>query len=127
MPSVPLDFSLVNNLNNSFGLAGLARRWLVYPAALIWPSSLASTVLFRALHEPEKRASANGWTLTRYRFFTYFTVFGFILFWLPDYLFTSLSTFAFITWIFPHNQKVNTIFGVSMKVASLLSISETDA
>lgn len=35
------------------------------------------------------------------------------MFWFPDYIWTSLSTFAFITWIFPNNQKVNTLFGVS--------------
>lgn len=96
-----------------FGLAGLARRWLVYPGALIWPAALPSTVLFRALHEPEDNKPANGWTLTRYRFFAYFTIFAFVIFWFPDYLWTSLSTFAFITWIWPNNQKVNTIFGVS--------------
>ncbi|KAI5253070.1 OPT superfamily oligopeptide transporter [Aureobasidium subglaciale] len=105
-----------------FGLAGLSRRWLVYPAALIWPSSLASTVLFRALHEPEKRTSANGWTITRYRFFAYFTIFAFVIFWFPDYIWTSLSTFAFITWIFPHSQKVNTIFGMNSGLG-LLPIS----
>lgn len=33
-------------------------------------------------------------------------------FWFPDYLFTALSSFAFITWIVPNNQKVNAIFGV---------------
>jgi hypothetical protein len=103
------------DVQSSFGLAGLTRRWLVYPAALIWPSSLSSTVLFRALHEPEDHSAANGWTLTRYRFFGYFTVFGFVLFWFPDYIWTSLSTFAFITWIVPNNQKVNTIFGVSLQ------------
>jgi hypothetical protein len=84
-----------------FGLAGLARRWLVYPAALIWPQTLASTVLFRALHEPQDRSPANGWTITRYRFFGYLTIFSFVLFWFPDYIWTSLSTFAFITWIVP--------------------------
>ncbi|GAB1202625.1 hypothetical protein APSETT445_001245 [Aspergillus pseudonomiae] len=94
-----------------FGLAGLARRWIVYPAALIWPTSLSSTVLFRALHEREDRSPANGWTITRYRFFAYFTIFGFVLFWFPDYIWTSLSSFAFITWIVPHNQVVNTLFG----------------
>lgn len=99
-------------MTRSFGLAGLARRWLVYPAALIWPSTLASTVLFRALHEPQERTLANGWTMTRYRFFIYFTVIAFVIFWFPDYLWTSLGTFAFVTWIVPHNQKVNTIFGV---------------
>ncbi|KAK4698969.1 hypothetical protein P7C70_g7300, partial [Phenoliferia sp. Uapishka_3] len=49
-----------------FGFAGLARRWIVYPGALIWPSSLASTVLFRALHEKEDRSPENGWTMSRY-------------------------------------------------------------
>lgn len=95
-----------------FGLAGMCRRWLVYPAALIWPSSLSSTVLFRTLHEPQDHSPANGWTLTRYRFFAYFTLFAFVLFWFPDYIWTSLGTFAFITWIVPHNQVVNALFGV---------------
>lgn len=101
-------------MDRRFGLAGLCRRWIVYPAALVWPASLSSTVLFRALHEPESRAPANGWTITRYRFFAYFTLFAFVIFWFPDYIWTSLSTFAFITWIVPHNQKVNTLFGVSL-------------
>jgi hypothetical protein len=35
---------------------------------MIWPSSLASTVLFRALHEPQDRSPANGWTITRVGF-----------------------------------------------------------
>ncbi|KKY23899.1 putative oligopeptide transporter [Phaeomoniella chlamydospora] len=96
-----------------FGLAGLSRRWLVYPAALIWPSSLSCTVLFRALHEPQEHAPANGWTITRYRFFGYFTIFAFVLFFFPDYIWTSLGTFAFVTWLAPHNQKVNTIFGMN--------------
>jgi hypothetical protein len=96
-----------------FGLAGLARRWLVYPAALIWPSSLPSTVLFRSLHEPQDRSPANGWTMTRYVFFGWCTLFGFVLFWFPDYIWTTTSTFAFITWIVPHNQKVNALFGMS--------------
>lgn len=96
-----------------FGLTGLCRRWIVYPAALVWPTSLSSTVLFRALHEPESRTPANGWTINRYRFFSYVGIFAFVLFWFPDYIWTSLSTFAFVTWIAPNNQKVNTIFGVS--------------
>ncbi|KAJ5607526.1 hypothetical protein N7537_004145 [Penicillium hordei] len=96
-----------------FGLTGLARRWIVYPAALVWPTSLSSTVLFQALHDPESRTPANGWTITRYRFFGYVTLFAFVLFWFPDYIWTSLSTFAFVTWIAPNNQKVNTIFGMN--------------
>ncbi|BGP17729.1 hypothetical protein JCM10213_005310 [Rhodosporidiobolus nylandii] len=96
-----------------FGLAGLARRWIVWPAAMVWPSTLASTVLFRALHEKQDRSSANGWTMSRYRFFSLFTAGAFVWFWFPDYIWTSLSTFAFLTWIWPKNQKVNTLFGMN--------------
>ena len=105
-----------------FGLAGLARRWLVYPAALIWPAALPSTVLFRSLHEPQEKSTVNGWSMSRYRFFAYFTTFAFVLYWFPDYIWTSLSAFAFITWIWPHNQKVNTIFGMNSGLG-LLPIS----
>ncbi|KAK2627016.1 hypothetical protein QTJ16_004191 [Diplocarpon rosae] len=103
-------------------MAGLARRWIVYPAALTWPSSLSSTVLFRALHEPQEKTPVNGWNLSRYRFFSYFTLFAFVQFWFPDYIWESLSAFAFITWIWPHNQKVNTLFGMSSGLG-LLPIS----
>ncbi|KAJ7315594.1 OPT oligopeptide transporter protein-domain-containing protein [Mycena albidolilacea] len=73
-----------------FGLAGLARRWIVYPGALIWPSTLSSTVLFRALHEPQEYGSANGWTMTRYKFFFAVTAGSFVWFWFPDYIFQAL-------------------------------------
>ncbi|KAK6905031.1 OPT family small oligopeptide transporter [Kwoniella mangroviensis CBS 8507] len=105
-----------------FGLAGLSRRWLVYPAALIWPSSLPSTVLLRALHEKQDHSPANGWTITRYRYFIYLTLGASAWYWFPDYIWTSLSTFAFITWIAPNNQKVNAIFGMSSGLG-LLPIS----
>ena len=52
------------------GLAGLARRWIVYPAAMIWPSTLASTVLFKTLHERQEDSPANGWTITRMKLHT---------------------------------------------------------
>lgn len=111
--SFPVKIFRFTDIVHRFGLAGLARRWLVYPGALIWPSTLASTVLFRALHEPQDRTPANGWVMTRYKFFAYFTIFAFVIFWFPDFIWTSLSAFAFITWLVPHNQKVNAIFGVS--------------
>ena len=96
-----------------FGIAGLTRRWLVYPAALVWPTSLSCTALFRALHEKKYEPPVNGWSMSRYRFFFLFTAFAFVIFWFPDYIWTSLSTFAFITYIAPHNQKLNTLFGMN--------------
>lgn len=57
-----------------------------------------------------------------YRFFAYFTIFAFVTFWFPDYIATCLSSFAFLTWIWPRNQKVNTIFGMNSGLG-LLPIS----
>lgn len=111
---------------------------------MIWPSSLASTVLFRALHEPQNQTAANGWVVTRqyivlhsgdstlpsselrafiagYRFFLYVVAGSFLWYWFPDYIWTGLSSFAFITWIWPNNQKVNALFGMSSGLGELPS------
>ncbi|KAJ1980413.1 hypothetical protein H4R35_001136 [Dimargaris xerosporica] len=34
-----------------YGLAGVVRRYLVQPAAMIWPATLINVILFRTLHE----------------------------------------------------------------------------
>lgn len=98
-----------------YGLAGLTRRWIVYPASMIWPATLVTTSLFNTLHEKNdvlNKINANGWTMSRYRFFTYAAIFSFVFYWLPGYLFKALSYFSFICWIVPNNVVVNQIFGV---------------
>lgn len=94
-----------------YGLAGLTRRWIVYPAAMIWPETLVSTTLFTTIHENRTNKPANGWFISRYRFFACATALSFIWFWVPGFLFTGLSYFSFICWIFPQNKIVNQLFG----------------
>ncbi|EEB06617.1 glutathione transporter Pgt1 [Schizosaccharomyces japonicus yFS275] len=100
-----------------YGFAGLTRRWIVYPAAMIWPQTLVSTMLFRTLHgdgvdaNGTKLKPANGWTITRYRFFTYVMVAAFIFYWFPGFIFTALSYFTFLCWIWPKSRVVNQLFG----------------
>ena len=48
-----------------------------------------------------------------YRFFMYVVAGSFLWYWFPDYIWTGLSSFAFITWIWPNNQKVNALFGMN--------------
>lgn len=99
-----------------YGAAGLTRRWIVYPAAMIWPQTLVTTSLFNTLHSREgtvlDKMNANGWTISRYRFFGIVSIISFIWYWLPGYLFKALSYFGFITWIWPNNTVVNQLFGV---------------
>ncbi|KAK4701800.1 hypothetical protein P7C70_g4425, partial [Phenoliferia sp. Uapishka_3] len=81
-----------------FGVAGLARRFLVYPPAMIWPSNLATIALNRSFHEEENKP-ANGWRISRLRFFLYVFIAYSLYFVLPDAIFGALSYFNWMTWI----------------------------
>ncbi|KAH8671619.1 small oligopeptide transporter [Xylariales sp. PMI_506] len=96
-----------------FGLAGLARRWVVQPANMIWPSMLVNSQFMYALHDhsPTDPATSNGWSIPRYRYFLYVMIGGFVWYWFPGFLFPALSVFVFPTWIAPNNVTVNQVFG----------------
>ncbi|KAK9857786.1 hypothetical protein MYU51_020035 [Penicillium brevicompactum] len=93
-----------------FGLAGMASRWLVGPASMLWPQVLSNAALLTTLHS-QSNTMADGWRITRLRFFLYVFIVGAVWYFAPGYLFTGLSTFAFICWIVPSNVVVNQLFG----------------
>ncbi|KZV85839.1 OPT-domain-containing protein [Exidia glandulosa HHB12029] len=94
-----------------FGLAGLCRRFLVWPASMIWPQNLVACTLLNTLHA-EDESLVNGGGITRFKFFCYAFVATFAFMFLPGYLFTALSTFSWICWFTPNNRVVNQLFGV---------------
>ncbi|EPS39632.1 hypothetical protein H072_6564 [Dactylellina haptotyla CBS 200.50] len=94
-----------------FGLAGLCRRFLVWPAAMIWPGNLVSTTLLYTLHDRSKVVEANGWSISRQRFFLYVLIGSFCWYWIPGWLFKALSIFAFPTFLAPNSVIVNQLFG----------------
>lgn len=93
-----------------FGLAGIAARWLVSPASMLWPQVLSNAALLATLHTREN-AIADDWKITRLRFFTIVFIGSALWYFEPGYLFTGLSTFSFICWIVPSNVVVNQLFG----------------
>ena len=96
-----------------YGFAGLLRKFLVWPAAMIWPQTFVSTSLFYALHDHSKTdpSKANGWSIARYRYFLYVFFGAFVWYWFPGWIFQALSYFSFATWIAPNNVTVNQLFG----------------
>lgn len=94
-----------------FGLAGIMRKFAVYPIKSIWPSILPTLALNKALMQPEKRERINGWSISRYYFFFATTAASFLYFWFPDYIFQALSTFNWLSWIAPNNLSLATITG----------------
>ncbi|KID85214.1 small oligopeptide transporter, OPT family protein [Metarhizium guizhouense ARSEF 977] len=110
-------FSLLFTLSSQLigiSLAGLFRRFLVWPAAMMWPNQFASTSLFYALHDKSKGDDglrSNGWLVSRYRWFAMVAASMFCYYWIPGVLWQGLSVFAFATWIRPRNVVVNQLFG----------------
>jgi hypothetical protein len=52
-----------------FSFAGLCRRFLVWPAMLIWPQTLVTCTLLNTFHADDDDGSDG--SLTRYRYFLY--------------------------------------------------------
>lgn len=98
-----------------YGLAGLSRRFLVWPAAMIWPSNLVNCALFYTLHDSHlpkaDQESASRWRIGRYNWFLILASCSFVWYWFPGWIFQGLSFFCFITWIAPDSAIVNQLFG----------------
>lgn len=104
-----------------YGLAGLTRRWTVYPASCIWPQTLISVSLFDSLHKKVGVSSpVNGWSIPRYKFFYFVLLGSFLWYWVPGFLFTGLSYFNIVLWGSKtrHNFIANTIFGVNSGIGA---------
>jgi OPT family oligopeptide transporter len=81
------------------GIAGVARRFLVWPASMVWPGNLVSCTLLNTLHAGEDVDPRGG--MTRFRFFLYMMGAAFAWSFLPSFLFQSLSYFSWACWIAP--------------------------
>lgn len=103
----------ITTLCTGYGLAGLARRFLVWPAAMIWPADLVNCALFYTLHDhsPSDPSKTNGWSIARYKLFLIIGGASFIWYWFPGWIFKGLSYFTWICWIAPDNVLINKLFG----------------
>ncbi|ODA76813.1 hypothetical protein RJ55_07329 [Drechmeria coniospora] len=98
-----------------YGCAGLTRRFLVYPPAMIWQKPLANMAVTKALFADEEQAetlpAVRGWSMTRLRFFLICFGAMFAWFWVPNYLFDGLALFNWPTWFSPGNVTLALIAG----------------
>ncbi|AET41033.1 oligopeptide transporter OPT1 Ecym_7185 [Eremothecium cymbalariae DBVPG len=93
-----------------FSLAGMCHQILVKPAVMIWPSALVTCTFLTNIHINENHV-ANGWKISRLKFFLIVFIIGFVWYWIPGYLFQALGTFVWPLWIAPKNVIVNQLFG----------------
>ncbi|KAK9448443.1 OPT oligopeptide transporter protein-domain-containing protein [Limtongia smithiae] len=101
-----------------FGLsmAGILRRWVIYPVKAVWPTVLPTLQLNKTLLLPDKPRTINGWKMSKYKFFNVMLGISFVYFFFPDYIFTALSVFNWPTWIAPQNQNLAFVMGSKIGV-----------
>ncbi|KAF4504162.1 hypothetical protein G6O67_008349 [Ophiocordyceps sinensis] len=111
-PAFQILFS-ITTLCTGYGLAGLARRFLVWPAAMIWPADLVNCALFYTLHDHSRSdpSKTNGWSIGRYKLFLIISCGAFCYYWFPGWIFKGLSIFSWICWIAPNHVVINKVFG----------------
>ncbi|KAI1874910.1 uncharacterized protein JN550_002339 [Neoarthrinium moseri] len=98
-----------------YGLAGLTRKFLVYPAYCLWPASLVTIALNAALHR-EQNTPVLGpfkkiFRASRYKFFMLAFTAMFVYFWFPNFIMPVLTYFSWMTWISPENHTLDVLTG----------------
>lgn len=108
-------------------LAGFVRQVLVEPASMIWPQNLAVSTVLNTLHADEDSLTRRGTRrMSRLRFFYFASAIAFVAYFFPGYLFTALSIFNWVCWIWPTNVPVYVVFGVANGLgASVLTFDWT--
>ncbi|KAI0024769.1 OPT oligopeptide transporter protein-domain-containing protein [Xylariomycetidae sp. FL0641] len=103
----------VSTQSLGYGIAGMLRKFLVYPASMIWPGNLAVVALMNAMYEKHQITDPTvfGGTIPRYRWFGIVTALSALYFFIPGFFAQFLSIFAFATWMAPRNPVVNQLFG----------------
>ncbi|KAI8320119.1 OPT superfamily oligopeptide transporter [Martensiomyces pterosporus] len=82
-----------------YSFAGFSRRFLVYPAAMLWPSTLITATLFRTFHEVQ----SFGGRFSRTAIFWITFGASFVWYFLPGFLFPVLSMIPILCIAAPNN------------------------
>ncbi|KAJ3191700.1 hypothetical protein HK101_007494 [Irineochytrium annulatum] len=87
-----------------YGLAGLCRRYLVRPAAMLWPSNLSIIAMLNSLHE--QKNEDDQYKMSRFNFFWMVAAIMFCYQWLPGYIMPVLSAVSWLCWIAPQGSNL---------------------
>ncbi|KAH9898874.1 small oligopeptide transporter [Xylariomycetidae sp. FL2044] len=104
---------VVSTQSLGYGIAGMMRKFLVYPASMIWPGNLVVVALMNAMYETHEAPdpSVLGGRMPKYRWFGLVTLVSGLYYFIPGFFAQCLSVFAVMTWFAPQNAVVNQLFG----------------
>ncbi|CAF1178578.1 unnamed protein product [Rotaria sordida] len=97
-----------------FGLAGILRRFLVWPCEVIWPQNLPLIAVLRTFHDRQSTITEKSYgnranslkerlINNRLLFFIVISILSFVYEWFPLYIMPILAYFSWMCWISPKN------------------------
>ncbi|KAF8929576.1 OPT oligopeptide transporter protein-domain-containing protein [Dissophora ornata] len=114
---------IITTQSVGYGMAGVLRRYLVYPAEMVWWGNLVQVVFYNAMHntgEFKTMKMIRGWSYMKY--FWVFCGGMFIYEFIPQLLAPLLVYFDWLCWINPFNQDFWAIFS-SISGGGVFSLS----
>ncbi|KAJ3191697.1 hypothetical protein HK101_007491 [Irineochytrium annulatum] len=88
-----------------YGLAGLCRRYLVRPAAMLWPTNLSIIAMLNSLHE--KKNDDEQYKMSRFNFFWMVVALAFTWQFFPLYIMPVMSAFSWLCWVTPQGSNAH--------------------
>ncbi|KAJ3007824.1 hypothetical protein HKX48_008912 [Thoreauomyces humboldtii] len=107
-----------------FGMAGIVRRFIIWPREMVWPGNFAQLAVFASYWKEDNALAAEGaskYKLSRYTAFWIVSIAFFAYEWLPLYIFPALQTISLLCWFSPN--KVVKAFGSASTGMGYLTIS----
>ncbi|KAJ3216219.1 hypothetical protein HDU67_009793 [Dinochytrium kinnereticum] len=131
LTDVAAVFFAINTQIVGYGLAGLCRRFLVRPAAMVWPPVLSVVAMLNSLHERETTISTNtsitpkSLHRTRYSHFWFVTLLCCLWQFLPGYIAPILTAVSILCYIAPatSNPQLTRVLGSAFQGYGMLSLS----
>ncbi|KAJ3094900.1 hypothetical protein HDU97_007451 [Phlyctochytrium planicorne] len=116
-------FFAINTQIFGYGLAGLCRRYLVRPAAMLWPSNLSVVAMLNSLHE--KPNPDDQYTTSRYKFFWIVVLIIGAWQFIPGYVAPIFTAVSILCYVAPatSNPALTRILGSGGQGYGLLSLS----
>ncbi|KAG0376600.1 hypothetical protein BGX24_007487 [Mortierella sp. AD032] len=107
-----------------YGMAGMLRKYLVYPASMVWWPNLVQIVFYNTMHNTDefKRIRlVRGWS--RMKFFWIVAACCFFYQLLPQWIAPVLIYFDWMCWIRPFDMNFWALFSSTSGTAGILSLS----
>lgn len=83
-----------------FGLAGVMRRFVIWPKHMIWPSNLSHIALFVSFHKQfDDQDNGRTWKISRMKFFWISFILIFIYTWIPEFFAVTLQTVSVLCFV----------------------------